>query len=476
MSIMLNGSALTPQQLVAIVDTAAPVEIEPQALARAAQSRQTALAALERRPVYGRTTGVGANHSIATDPDAAATNGIRLIRSHAGGAGEFIGRRQSRAMMAVRANQLLVGTAGVEPELIEVIVDAVNSGAHPRMHEYGSIGTGDLTAMAEFALTLVGERDWVGPAQPKFAIDHADALPLLSSSALTIAAASLTYSDLARLAEATMVVAALSFLALRGSPEAFAERVHQARPHPGSVAVAARMRELVEPVGETSERVQDPYGLRAFPPVHGVLHDSIQRLRAVLMIELNAGAENPLVSIKDNDVYHHGNFHQAPLAIALDELRLALLGSAQLGVARIAELMEPRLTGLKPFLASGPTDSSGLMIAEYTAASALASLRSAATPVAFGSAVLSRGVEDHASFASLAARQSVDAASCYRSVLALELVAAIRALRLSDRSPSSAGLRSAFARADAVLPTETDDRPLNNDVRLAVSLVDELGH
>jgi histidine ammonia-lyase len=210
--------------------------------------------------------------------------------------------------------------------------------------------------------------------------------------------------------------------------------------------------------------------------VHGVLYDSIHRLRAVLMIELNAGAENPLVSIKDDDVYHHGNFHQAPLAIALDELRLALLGSAQLGVARISELMEPKLTGLTPFLATGATGNSGLMIAEYTATSALAALRAAATPVAFGSAVLSRGVEDHASFASLAARQSADAASSYRSVLALELVCAVRALRLARRTPASPGLRSAFARADAVLPTETEDRPLNNDVRLAVSLVDELGH
>ena len=120
-----------------------------------------------------------------------------------------------------------------------------------------------------------------------------------------------------------MVVAALTFVAIAGSPEPFAAPVHRARPHPGSIAVAARMRELIEPVTATSDRIQDPFGLRALPSVHGVLIDALARLDAVLAIELNAGAENPLVSVSADDVFHHGNFHQAPLAAAVDAAGLA---------------------------------------------------------------------------------------------------------------------------------------------------------
>jgi histidine ammonia-lyase len=235
------------------------------------------------------------------------------------------------------------------------------------------------------------------------------------------------------------------------------------------------MRELVEPVTATSDRIQDPFGLRALPAVHGVLVDALARLDAVLAVELNAGAENPLVSISADDVFHHGNFHQAPLAAAADAVGVALFSSAQLGCARLATLMEPRFTGLGPFLADGPAGSSGLMITEYTAASALAEIRAAAAPAAAGNAVLSRGVEEHASFAPLAVRQLTAATAAYRIVIAAELVAAVRAIRLSGRHASSAALRAAFESAAAELPFETQDRPVDGDLAEAADLLDDLG-
>jgi histidine ammonia-lyase len=473
--ITLSGSGLTPAQVLAIAD-GEQVDVDQASWATVAQARRTMIAAIARRPVYGRTTGVGANNSVriyATELDD--TSGLRLLRSHAGGAGAQVGRRPSRAMLAIRANQLLAGAAGVAPDVIAAMVAAVNAGAWPRLHEFGSVGTGDLTALAELALTLIGERPWIGSRPPALAIDSIDALAVLSSSALTIAQATLAYCDLARLADAATVVAALSFTALQGSPEPFAPEVQAARPHPGAIAVAARMRALTEPVGAVSERVQDPYGLRALAPVHGVALESLERLRSVLAIELNAGAENPLVSVQAGDVFHHGNFHQAPLAAALDAARLAVLSSAQLGAARLGALLEPQRTGLSPFLADGPAGSSGLMITEYTTASALAELRSAAAPVTGGNSVLSRGVEEHESFAPQGARQTTSAAEAYRIVIATELVAAVRALRMSNREPRSAELGAAYATAAAALPVELADRSIDADIAIAAGLLDSLG-
>ncbi len=486
MSITLNGSELTPEQLIAVVDDGAELVIDPAARDRAEASFQTAVRVASRRPVYGRTTGVGANLGVATD--SSQDPGLGLIRSHAGGAGQLVGARQAWAMMVVRANQLLVGASGARPQLIDAIAAALGAGVVPQVHEFGSVGTGDLTALAELALALIGEREWaprgipgtdpavhrIDSAPPPVTVDRFDALPLLSSSALTIAQASLAYSALNSLARAAAIVAALSVVALGGSPEPYAAEVHAGRPFAGSVAAAARMRELIEPVRHLSARLQDPYGLRAFPVLQGALLDALAQLRAVLIVELNAGAENPFVSVEADDVFHHGNFHQAPLALALDGVRLALLSNAQLSTARIAALCEPRLTALSPFLANGAPGSSGAMIIEYTAASALAGIRALAMPVAFGNAVFSRGVEEHASFAAQAARQSGETVGPYRVMLAAELVCAVRALRLSGRVPGSQELSDVLTRVLSALPSDTEDRPLDVDLAMAADLLTDL--
>ena len=173
-------------------------------------------------------------------------------------------------------------------------------------------------------------------------------------------------------------------------------------------------------------RLQDPFGLRTLPQVGGALHEALAALHDVLTIELGAASENPLVA--GDAVFHHGGFHAASVALALDTARLALVPFAELSLARLSALMEPRLTGLEPFLSGGAPGSSGLMIAEYVGADALARLRALAVPTTTGGISISRGLEEHASFAWQGAQQARDAVGHLRSLLALEHVAARRAL------------------------------------------------
>ncbi|MEU3784437.1 aromatic amino acid ammonia-lyase [Streptomyces sp900129855] len=475
--VVLDGIALGVADVARLADgTARPVP-GTDATKRMAESWDAARQIAATGRVYGRSTGVGANRNEDVPTEAAAEHGLRLLRSHAGAIGEELPARQVRAMLAVRANQLLAGGAGLRPSVVTALCEALESGAHPVVNEFGSVGTGDLAALAQLGLALVGEHPWRGDGAPEpQQLDNNDALALISSNALTLGQSALALHELRGLLEATPVVAALSLLAVDGSHEAYAAPVHAARPHRGSAEVARRMRELIgaedrptPPLG----RIQDPYGFRCLPQIHGPAHDAADALEEVVAIEINAAAENPLISPEDMAAYHHGGFYQAQLALALDHFRLALTQVARLSTSRLSTLNEPAYTRLRPFLADPEPASSGVMILEYAAAAALGDLRAFSAPASLGHAVLSRGVEEQASFASLAARQTLRACAAYRLVVGCELVAAVRALRQRELRPEP-GLPAARAleSAEAVLDADQADRPLTDDVSAAARLLD----
>ncbi|MFF0970205.1 aromatic amino acid lyase [Streptomyces sp. NPDC003703] len=522
--VVLDGRELTPDDVVRLADASAEPFVPAEALARAHRSWKAADRLARDGRLYGRGTGVGAHRSVPVEDPEGTGHGLRLLRSHAGGAGAELPARQVRAMLAVRANQLLAGGSGIQPAFVTALAEALRLGVHPAVNEYGGLGTGDLTALAQTGLTLIGERPWrtaapapapapglapgpaavpdgvggpsapvpptapapaaaaaatgpavVVPAVPELpapvVLRPGDALALLSSNALTLGQAALACHDLDVLLRATHAVAALSLAAVSGSLEAYAPEVHALRPYPGAARAAAEVRRLLGGPGGTgtggARRIQDPFGFRAFPQAHGPALDAADALRRVVRTEVNCPSENPLIGADGTTAHHHGGFYAAPLGLALDGLDLALLQTAQLSAARLAALGRPDLTGLPAFLASGPAGSSGTMILEYTANSALAELRACALPASAGHAVLSHGLEEAASFASQAVRQTLRAVDAYATVLACELVTAVRALRCLREPPRCA----VFAVAAAALPAGTEDRPLTADVTAATRLL-----
>jgi histidine ammonia-lyase len=472
----IDGSSLTCSDVTAVARREAQLRVSPAAEAAARDAWQVARELTTARPVYGRNTGVGANHVVALDAQDRSEHGLRLLRSHAAGAGPLRAREVARAMLVVRANQIGAGGSGVDPAILAVLADAINRGFTPPVPRYGAIGTGDLTALASAGLCLLGERAWqpgTGPP-PLFPVRSAEALAFISSNAATLGEAALACCDLAGLIRAAVVVAGLSLLAVRGSAEPYAAPVHLARPHPGQQAVAARMRSLLAGEHVAAARIQDPYGYRAFPQVHGPALDALEYTESVIARELNAASENPLVDVAGHTVWHNGNFHAAYIGLALDALRAAVFQTAALSAARLGTLVEPSFTGLEPFQAETPA-SSGIMVLEYVAQSAVADIRRFAAPAALGSAVLSRGVEEHAGFATQSARATREVVPAYRAALACELVAAVRALRMQGRAPAAGGrLRPAYSLADAVLDPRTADRPLDADLTAAGDLLGEI--
>jgi histidine ammonia-lyase len=452
----------------------APVVLDEQHVQQISAAEAGLRAAGRSGAVYGLTTGVGALRSVPTDISSGKGSvSLRLWRSHAAGFGESYDDPTALAGMAIRLHQITSGRSGVSGELAAALAGAVESRAVPDLHRCGSIGTGDLVPLAELGLTLVGELPWRSGSAPVAGVADGDALPFMSSNALTLATSALAMQRLLRLSIASERVTALSAAALQASLQAYDPRVHAGRPDAGQARVAARLMELLDDgVAREPARVQDPFCLRTVPQVHAPFVDSLLRTRRTVSVEIDDPSENPMV-LEGGVALHHGGFVTARLSAALDSLRQATYPVLALSTARLSALTNPSLTGLPAFLASGPADSSGVMILEYLAQDALAQARTMTTPVSTGHAVVSLGLEEHASFSTQAARWSEAVVGSAAVVLACELVAAVRALRAAPERLPDSPVRACFEAAAAVLDADKLDRPLGADVELAVRLVED---
>lgn len=474
--IAIDGEHLTCTDIAALAEQRDGCVVTREAWERVGRSRRYAELISATRPVYGRSTGVGANRSIGIEDAGTHAHALALLRSHAASGGRARSAERVRAMLVVRLNQLAAGGSGASEAVLQGLVTMLAADALPRVGELGGIGTGDLTALATTALALMGETPTSRPLPSFTEFGPNDALPFISSNAATIADAALACVRLHELARASVPVAALTFLAVRGNPEAFAEIVDRVTPFPGSRLVTRWMRTLIQG-GAPPARIQDPFGLRTLPQTLGPALDALTALDEVVVRLANAPSENPVLwghpDGETGELAHHGGFHAAYLATALDTAVLTVAQSAKLVLARLTTLGDPDFTALPAFLGDGRPGASGAMILEYVGASALGRLRAAATPAGLQSVVLSQGVEEDASFASLAAGQALDAVAHFRTLLACELVAAVRALRLAARTPPDPSARRALDLC-ADLPAGIADRDLGPDIAAAENVLPEL--
>jgi histidine ammonia-lyase len=424
--------------------------------------------------VYALNTGVGLLANIRLEDDEIERMQVNLIRSHCCGVGAPLPTRVVRGMMLIRANVLAKGLSGIRAEVAERICDLLNCEITPVVPSRGSVGaSGDLSPLAHMALTLIGE----GRAEYRGEVLDAavcmkragltplkllgkEGISLLNGTQAMLSIGCLQLREMEDLFYAAQTTAALSIEALRGTAAAFDARLHAARPHAGQVLSAGHLLGLLE--GSTiprthgeGSRIQDAYCLRCIPQVHGAAWDTMQYARGVFEIELNGATDNPLVF--EDGIVSGGNFHGAPLALALDYLAIAVCQLAGISERRTERLMNPTLNeGLPAFLASQPGIESGMMMAQVTSAALVAEMRVLASPASTGSIPTSGNQEDFVSMGMTSGLKLEQTVGLARMVVAIELLAAARALDLRGDT-STVKLEQARSRFRERVPAWQED-------------------
>lgn len=498
--LILDGQPLTLAEIEAVALSARSVAISADALRLVGEGRsltEEILAAGET--VYGVNTGFGKLSDVRIPPERLGELQVNLVRSHAGGVGQPLSEAETRAMLLLRANVLVKGFSGVRPELPELLVAMLNAGIHPVIPEKGSVGaSGDLAPLAHLALVVIGEGETFYRGERMHgseALRHAglqflqlaakEGLALLNGTQAMTAVGALAIVRARRVAHLADLAGAMSLEALMGTPVAFDERIHRARPHAGQIRAAAHLMTLLagseirESHREHDPRVQDAYCLRCMPQVHGAVRDVLAHVTGVLETEAGSATDNPLIFDERTPegstrgaVISGGNFHGAPLAYAFDYAALALTDLAGITERRIDRLLNPDINeGLPAFLSTDPGLSSGFMIAQIVAASLINECQVLAHPSSTGSIPTDGGKEDHVSMGmtgALKLRQIVDNAE---RIMAIELMCAAQGLEFRRPLRSSRKIEDAHAVVREIVPHLERDRVLAPDIEaLAAAL------
>lgn len=450
--------------------------------------------ARSNRVAYGITTGFGALADVRIDGEKLRKLQLNLVRSHAAGVGDPIPSQWVRAVMLLRANCLARGVSGVRTITLARLLELLAHGIHPLVPAQGSVGaSGDLAPLSHVALAVIGEGEveMGGERMPTAAalaraglepivLEAKEGLSLVNGTQFTTAIGALALSRLLYLLKAADLVAALSVDALNGTDQAFDERIHRSRPHPGQLTSAANIRRALDGSSLCARRrrggrVQDAYALRCTPQVHGTAREAAGFARRVIETEMNSAADNPLVFPSDDGegvVLSGGNFHAAPVALVCDLLTAAVADLTSLSERRIERLVNPALSsGLPQFLVNDGGINSGFMILHVTAAALVSEAKAMSFPASVDSIPTSAGQEDHVSMGPIAARKLAKNVESLERVLAIELLSACQGLDFRRPLRSSDKLESVHRRLREKVPFWDEDRIAAPDVERARSVL-----
>src|SRR5215468_3024628 len=497
MPIQLTGNDLKFEQLYAVSRRNEQVSLSPQAIARMQASRRVVERLVSaNETAYGINTGFGKLASVRISPEEVRQLQVNLVRSHASGVGGSLSEAETRAMMLLRANALAKGRSGVRPRVVETLCRMLNAEVHPVIPSQGSVGaSGDLAPLAHLAQVMIGEgqarfrnetmaggeamkRAGIAPIE----LEAKEGLSLLNGTQGMLALLSLALREADILVDSADVAAALSLDALRGSPGAFDIRIMQARAYPGAATTARNLAHLNEGsqireshrAAERDPRVQDAYSLRCTPQVHGAVRDSLVQARGMALVELNSATDNPLVFAKEGgggDIVSGGNFHGQPLAMAADQVAIALATLSGISERRIEQMTNPLTSMLPAFLTPDPGLNSGYMIAQVTAAALTSENRALATPHSVDSISTSGNQEDYVSMGMSGARRLERMLHNLRHILAIELLCACQGIDLLAPLQTGARAKRAYTAVRVASPKLTADRSLAPDVTAVANLV-----
>jgi histidine ammonia-lyase len=488
---ILDGNGLTLDDLVRVARNFESVELGEEAKRRVRASRDMVeRMAGEEKLVYGLTTGFGEFAQVKISAEQRRELQVNLLRSHACGVGKPLSEEAARGAMLLRANTLAKGNSGARVELIEKLLELLNSRVYPFVPEKGSVGaSGDLAPLAHMALLLIGEgrgfiegevrdgaeclrRAGVEPIE----LREKEGLALINGTPVMTAIGALALYDSIVTLKAAEIACAMSIEALLASRSFLKEEVHRARGLEGQITSADNMRKLIDgseiiESHRACRSVQDAYSLRCSPQVLGSAHDAIAFCRRTVELEMNAACDNPL--ILGEEVISAGNFHGEPVAQAMDFLAITVSEIGSISERRIFRYVDDSLSNLPAALVEKSGLNNGFMITQYIAASLASENKVLSHPASVDSIPTAANQEDHVSMGTIAARKARAVVDNVRRIVAIELLCAAQALDF--RKPLEYGkgttIAHRFIREELGVEFLEEDRSLSEDIeRIAGSL------
>jgi len=427
--------------------------------------------------VYGVNTGFGLLANTRIPDDRLAELQTNLILSHSAGLGDPLPRHVTRLMIVLKLLGLGRGYSGVRPLVIDALQALLDRDAIPVIPAQGSVGaSGDLAPLAHLIAALMGRGSIdisgdVMPAAVALEILGMDPLQLGPKEGLALINGTQASTAIAldalfageRVFAAAIASGALAVDALKGSVKPFDARISEVRGQPGQIRVAAALGELLdgsEIVASHARcgRVQDPYSFRCQPQVMGAALDLLQNAARTLTVEAGAVTDNPIVFPDEDTAISGGNFHAQPVAFAADIISMALCEVGSLSERRIGVLIDPKMSGLPPFLTEDSGVNSGLMIPQVTAAALVSENKTLAFPASVDTIPTSAGQEDHVSMAPIAGRKAQQIARNVAGVIAVELIAGAQGIDCHAPLKTSAGLQAVHSKVRKHSPHLVSDR------------------
>jgi histidine ammonia-lyase len=444
--------------------------------------------------VYGVNTGFGLLASTRIAPEQLETLQRNLILSHTCGVGPALPDPVVRLALALKVIGLMRGLSGVRRRVVDALLKLLEAEALPVVPAQGSVGaSGDLAPLAHMCGAIIGEgrvrlKGEEMPARDALAriglepivLGPKEGLALINGTQISTALALEALFVLRDAFDAALVSGTMATDALKGTDVPFDARIHEARGHRGQIDTARVYRALmvgseIRESHRAGDRVQDPYSFRCQPQVMGACLDLMRNCGATLEIEANATTDNPLIFAEDGAVLSGGNFHAEPVAFAADILAMAGAEIASLSERRLAILIDPKMSGLPPFLIAESGVNSGFMIAQVTAAALVSENKTLAHPASVDSIPTSANQEDHVSMATFAARKAGMVAENAANVIAIELIAAAQGLDFHAPLKSSPPIEAVRAKLRTCVASLTTDRALAPDIAAARALIAQGG-
>lgn len=443
----------------------------------------------QKEPVYGVNTGFGALYNKSISAGDLETLQNNLVMSHACGVGEEVPADIVRLMLFLKIQGLSYGNSGVQTETVQRLVDFFNYDILPIVYQQGSLGaSGDLAPLAHLSLPLIGKGEVYYKGSKRTATDvlerhnwtpvrlkSKEGLALLNGTQFMSSFGSWCVVEAQKLSKWSDLIGAISLEAFDGRQEPFHHLVHEIRPHRGQVDTAIEYRRILEGselISRQKVHVQDPYSYRCIPQVHGASKDAINYASFVFFNEINSVTDNPTVFPNHDLIVSAGNFHGQPLALALDFLAIALSELGNISERRTYQLISGQ-RGLPPFLVKEAGLNSGFMIPQYTAASLVSQNKQLCTPASVDSIVSSNGQEDHVSMGANAATKTYRVVNNLKNILAIELFTAMQALEFRRPLKSSPVIERLFSQFRSVVPFVETDVLMAEEMRKAVTFIDE---